>query len=54
MFLDGAEGAAANNIGYGKVYVQEIDSSGNIIREFKETIGPNGLIETKWIAGGPK
>ncbi len=43
----------ANNPGYGKLYVQEIDSAGNVISEFKNTIGPDGLIETKWVHGGP-
>jgi len=43
----------ARNVGYGKRYVQEINSSGQVIREFKETIGPKGVIETKWIYGGP-
>ena len=43
----------ARNAGYGKQYVQEVDSTGSIIREFKNTMGPNGLIETKWIHGGP-
>lgn len=43
----------ANNPGYGKLYVQEIDSQGNVVREFKNTIGPDGLIETKWVRGGP-
>jgi len=41
----------ARNEGYGKRYVQEIDGQGNIIREYKETLGPNGLIETKWVHG---
>lgn len=43
----------ANNPGYGKLYGQEIDAAGNVINEFKNTIGPDGLIETKWIHGGP-
>lgn len=43
----------ANNPGYGKRYVQEIDEFGRILREYKETIGPNGVIETKWVHGGP-
>jgi hypothetical protein len=42
----------ANNPGYGKLYVQEIDSSGNVVREYKDTIGPDGVIERKWIHGG--
>lgn len=44
----------ANNPGYGKLYVQVIDSTGNVIEEFKNTLGPNGLIETKWVHGGPE
>jgi hypothetical protein len=43
----------ANNPGYGKLYVQEIDAAGNVIKEFKNTLGPDGLIETKWVHGGP-
>jgi hypothetical protein len=43
----------ADNPGYGKLYVQEIDRSGDILREFKTTIGPDGLGETKWVHGGP-
>ncbi len=42
----------ANNPGYGKRYVQDIDAQGVRIREFKETLGPNGVIETKWVFGG--
>ena len=44
----------ANNPGYGKQYVQEVDRLGNVIREFKNTLGPDGLIETKWVHGGPQ
>ncbi|MDH0868219.1 RHS repeat-associated core domain-containing protein [Mitsuaria sp. GD03876] len=43
----------ARNAGYGKLYVQEVDSTGAIVREFKDTLGPRGLIETKWVHGGP-
>jgi hypothetical protein len=43
----------ARNAGYGKHYVQEVDGTGAIVREFKNTLGPDGLIETKWIHGGP-
>lgn len=43
----------ANNPGYGKLYVQEIDRTGQVLREYKNTIGPDGLIETKWVHGGP-
>ena len=45
--------APANNPGYGKLYGQEIDAAGNVIKEFKNTPGPDGLIETKWVHGGP-
>jgi len=44
----------AKNAGYGKRYVQEIDSTGDAIREYKETLAPEGLIETKWIHGGSR
>ena len=44
----------ARNAGYGKRYVQEIDNTGRIIREFKETIGPSGIRDIKWIHGGPE
>uniref|UniRef100_UPI0040473E5F RHS repeat-associated core domain-containing protein n=1 Tax=Rheinheimera sp. TaxID=1869214 RepID=UPI0040473E5F len=43
----------AKNAGYGKHYVQEVDGTGAVIREFKNTLGPDGLIETKWLHGGP-
>jgi hypothetical protein len=43
----------ANNPGYSKVYVQEIDRAGQVLREYKNTMGPDGLIETKWVHGGP-
>lgn len=39
----------ANNPGYGKVYVQQIDSGGNIISRYKDTIGPDGFIERKFV-----
>lgn len=45
--------SSANNPGYGKLYVQEIDQAGAVVREFKNTMGPDGLIETKWVHGGP-
>jgi hypothetical protein len=32
---------------------QEIGPAGEILREFKETLGPAGIIETKWIHGAP-
>ncbi|CAL7961104.1 hypothetical protein MIDIC_240071 [Alphaproteobacteria bacterium] len=38
----------ANTPGYGKRYIQEIDANGNLIKEFKETIGPDGnVLNTK-------
>src|SRR4051812_24225829 len=43
----------ANNPGYGKMYVQTIDSSGRVLQEFKDTMGPDGLIQRKWIHGEP-
>ena len=43
----------AKNPGYGKRYIQEVDNTGAIVRELKDTLGPEGLIETKWIHGGP-
>jgi hypothetical protein len=39
----------ANNAGYGKLYVGEFDASGLPIRRYKDTLGPEGLIERKWI-----
>jgi hypothetical protein len=44
----------ARTPGYGKRYVQEINASGAVVREYKETHGPQGLIEVKWIHGGPQ
>lgn len=44
----------ARNEGYGKVYVQIIDQTGKVLREFKDTLGPTGLLERKWLKGGPK
>lgn len=43
----------ANNPGYGKRYVQEIDQFGNIRRWYQETWGPEGQVNTKWLMGGP-
>ncbi|HSY15740.1 MAG TPA: hypothetical protein VK816_07125 [Jatrophihabitantaceae bacterium] len=43
----------ANNPGYGKLYVQTIDATGEIVTEFKDAMGPDGLIERKWLNGGP-
>lgn len=42
----------AKNEGYGKLYVQEVDKSGSVVKEFKDTMGPNGLIERKFVRGG--
>jgi RHS repeat-associated protein len=42
----------ARNPGYGKLYVQEINAFGDVVLEYKNTLGPQGLIETKWIFGG--
>ena len=39
----------ANNPGYGKLYVQEIDRGGNIVSRYKDTMGPNGFIERKFV-----
>lgn len=39
----------ANNSGYGKLYVHEMDASGNCIIEFKQTLGPEGVINTKLV-----
>jgi RHS repeat-associated protein len=39
----------ANNPGYGKLYVQEIDRGGNIVSRYKDTIGPDGFIERKMV-----
>jgi hypothetical protein len=41
----------ANNPGYGKRYVQQIDDRGRVVRWYKETWGPGGLIETKRLRG---
>lgn len=45
--------APANNPGYGKRYAQEIERTGVVVRWYKETWGPEGLIETKWLKGEP-
>ena len=42
----------ATNPGYGKRYVCEIDTSGRVIRRYKDTLGPEGLVERKWMKGG--
>jgi hypothetical protein len=46
--------APATNAGYGKLYVQVIDSTGRVTVEFKDTMGPAGLIERKWLHGQPE
>jgi hypothetical protein len=43
----------AKTAGYGKRYVQEVDSVGVRVREYKDSMGPNGVYKTKWIFGGP-
>jgi hypothetical protein len=43
----------AENAGYGKLYVQTIDVRGLVVSEYKDTLGPDGLIERKWVRGGP-
>jgi hypothetical protein len=43
--------SSANNPGYGKLYVQIINDSGDVVSEYKDTLGPTGLIERKWITG---
>lgn len=43
----------ARNAGYGKRYVQEIASDGQVLREWKETWGPSGLLQVKWVKRGP-
>lgn len=44
----------ANNAGYGKLYVQIVDYEGEVVQEYKDTLGPNGLIERKWLRGKPR
>jgi hypothetical protein len=34
-------------------HVLAIDEFGWVVREYKETIWPNGIIEVKWVHGGP-
>jgi hypothetical protein len=40
--------APANNPGYGKLYVQILGPRGQNIEKYRDTLGPNGLIERKW------
>jgi len=42
----------ADNPGYGKLYVQDIDSSGTVLQEYTDTLGPDGLMRRSWIHGG--
>ena len=39
----------ARNAGYGKLFVQLIGPEGEMIERFKDTMGPEGLIERKWL-----
>jgi hypothetical protein len=41
----------ANNPGYGKLYIQTINNSGATVNEYKDTLGPSGIIERKPIFG---
>lgn len=34
-------------------YVQEIDRTGEVLREYKNTMGPDGQLGTEWVRGGP-
>lgn len=46
----------ARNPGYGKHYHQVIDKDGRVLREYreyKETWGPEDLVEVKWLHGAP-
>lgn len=43
----------ANNPGYGKLYVQEVDAQGNVVQEYKDALGSEGLIERKFVHRGP-
>lgn len=44
----------ADNPGYGKLYVETIGKGGEVVTRFKDTVGPDGLIERKWLIGGPE
>ena len=41
--------APANNPGYGKLYVQDLDAKGDIVQEYKDNFGPEGRGERKWV-----
>jgi RHS repeat-associated protein len=43
----------ARTEGHGKRYVQDVDSKGKVVQEFKDTVGPSGLLDRTWIHGGP-
>jgi hypothetical protein len=42
----------SRNPGYRKIFVQEVDVNGSILKEYKDTMGPKGLFERKWNHGG--
>ncbi len=44
---------AARTPGFGKRYHQVSDQSGQVLQEYKETWGPDGLLEAKWVHGNP-
>ncbi len=39
----------AKNQGYGKNYIQDVDDYGKKINEYKETIGPSGVIDREYL-----
>jgi len=39
----------ANNAGYGKLYVAIVDREGVMVARYKDTLGPQGLINRKWM-----
>ncbi len=42
--------AKSNTFGYNKRFIQVIDKDGNVLKRFRETINPEGIvIETKII-----
>lgn len=45
--------SSADNAGYGKLYVKVLDTDGESIEEYKDTLGPDGFIMRKWVSGGP-
>jgi hypothetical protein len=38
----------ANNAGYGKLYVQVLDRDGSVVENYRDTVGPDGVINRKW------